>query len=55
MIEFYTLERLSRQICELVRGAGAWDRPKCHRAYWRAKAMRVHLCALLVLRLGART
>ena len=38
-IDHEELERLAREMCESVRGAGAWDRPKCHRNHWRTRAL----------------
>lgn len=32
------LEALARQLCEARRGAGAYDRKGCKRAYWRKLA-----------------
>lgn len=32
------LERIARQLCEASRGAGSWDKPRCHRNHWRVRA-----------------
>jgi hypothetical protein len=33
------LERIARQLCEASRGAGAWDKPRCHKNHWRQRAL----------------
>jgi len=38
-IDHDKLERIARQICESHRGAGAYDKPRCHRDHWRKMAL----------------
>ena len=37
-IDHTMLEHVARNLCESKRGAGAWNKPKCHRNHWRKLA-----------------
>lgn len=38
-IDHAELERLAREICDSINGAGHYDAPRTHRNHWRKRAL----------------